>query len=68
MTRFKSFDEAAEKSHPSADIHHEITWWITRPMTLEEWSRLDDLMDDVLAQVVGDDFMGVAGPIPELGE
>lgn len=66
MTRFKTFDEAAEKSHPDKDVYHEITWWITRQMTMEEWSALDDAMDEafVKAGFTGDDYMGVAGPIP----
>ena len=71
MTRFKTFDEAATKGHPSDDIHHEITWWITRPMTLDEWIKLDDEMNKAFAVTFGESFdgyMGIAGPIPEVGE
>lgn len=67
MTRFKTFNEAAEKMHPSAEIHHEITWWITRPMTLKEWSDLDDAMCEAFSKAgIEDEYMGVAGPIPEI--
>lgn len=53
------------RSFPWQDVQHEITWWITRRLTLEEWSELDDAESEVLARIVGDDhFMGTAGPIP----
>jgi hypothetical protein len=57
------------RSFPWRDVHHEITWWITRPLTLREWNDLDDAESEVLARIVGEDhFMGTAGPIPELAE
>lgn len=69
MSRFKTFDEAAEKSHPSASVYHEITWWIQRPMTLREWADLDDAMCEAFEKVGLDGkYMGVAGPIPEIGD
>lgn len=52
------------KSFPWNDVHHQVTWWITRPMTLAEWSKLDNLETKALSKVVGDNFMGMAGPIP----
>ena len=66
MTRFKTFDEVAE-AEPLDGVNHQIVWWIEREMTLEEWSRLDDLMSEALHAVVGDNFSGYAGPIPEGG-
>lgn len=57
------------RTYPWSDVHHEITWWITRQMTLKEWGRLDSLESEALYEVVGDNFMGTAGPIPlEVGE
>lgn len=57
------------RSFPWQDVQHEITWWITRRLTLKEWSELDDAESEVLARIVGDDhFMGTAGPIPEISE
>jgi hypothetical protein len=57
------------RSFPWKDVQHEITWWITRRLTLAEWSELDDAESEVLARIVGDDyFMGTAGPIPDLSE
>lgn len=64
MTRFKSFHEVAGAKHPSG-IYHEITWFIERELTLDEWAELDDKMSDVLHDIVGDDaYFGIAGPIP----
>ena len=68
MTRFKTFDEAAEKLHPSKKIYHEITWWIEKKLTIDEWIKLDDEMSKILEDIVGDKFMGVAGPIPLEGD
>lgn len=63
--KFKTFHEAAEKLHPNADVYHEITWWISRPMTLAEWIVLDDAMCDAFEKAgLEDEYMGVAGPIP----
>jgi hypothetical protein len=57
------------RSFPWKDVQHEITWWITRRLTLDEWSELDNAESEVLARIVGEDhFMGTAGPIPELAE
>jgi hypothetical protein len=65
MTRFKTFDEAAAKPHPSDVIHHEIIWWITRPMTLKEWFALDEAMYDAFETAgLGGDQIGIAGPMP----
>ena len=64
MTTYKSFEEVVEKHSKDEEIHHEILWWITRKMTLEEWQELDDKMSQVLYDIVGDDFAGYAGPIP----
>lgn len=53
------------RTFPWQDIQHEITWWITRRLTLDEWSELDDAESEVLARIVGDDnFIGTAGPVP----
>lgn len=53
------------KTFPWKDIHHEIVWWITRKLTLKEWSDLDNKESDVLSEIAGEDnFMGTAGPIP----
>lgn len=57
------------RSFPWSDVQHEITWWITRPLTFEEWNDLDNAESEVLARIVGDDyFAGTAGPIPEISE
>ena len=62
---FKAWENAMEKSHPSPDIFHEITWWVLEPMTLKQWSDLDDAMCDAFASVgIEEGYMGVAGPIP----
>lgn len=56
------------RTFPWSDVHHEITWWITRPLTIDEWIELDDEESNVLSRIVGNEhFMGTAGPIPELG-
>ena len=52
------------KTFPWSDVYHEINWWITRPMTLDEWSELDDAECKAITSVIGDNFMGTAGPIP----
>lgn len=56
------------RSFPWRDVYHEVIWWITRPMNIEEWSKMDDLESEALSSVVGDHFMGTAGPIPLLEE
>src|SRR5579875_349832 len=54
---------------PWQNIQHEITWWITRRLTLDEWSELDDAESEVLARIVGDgNFYGTAGPVPDVGD
>lgn len=67
MTRFKSFHEVEEHDDLPKDAYHEITWWIERELTLDEWIKLDDQMSQILEDMVGDKFMGIAGPIPEIG-
>jgi len=57
-------DSARVRSFPWADVHHEITWWITRPMTLQEWGELDNAENEVLYRIIGEHYMGTAGPIP----
>jgi len=53
------------KTYPWSDVHHEVTWWITRPLTIDEWCDLDAAESEVLSRIVGnDDFCGTAGPIP----
>lgn len=53
------------RTFPWQDVEHEITWWITRRLTIEEWNELDNAESDVLSRIVGDDdFAGTAGPIP----
>lgn len=53
------------KSFPWNDVYHEIVWWITRRLTMDEWSKLDDAESEVLSKIAGDDnFIGTAGPIP----
>ena len=57
------------RSFPWKEVQHEITWWITRRLTLEEWNDLDDAESEVLARIVGDEhFAGTAGPIPDIPE
>lgn len=54
------------RTFPWGDIQHEITWWITRCLTLDEWCELVDAESEVLARIVGDDhFIGTAGPVPD---
>ena len=58
-------EHAEVSSFPSADVEHVITWWITRPLSREEWRDLVDAEGDVLARIVGESqFQGMAGPIP----
>jgi hypothetical protein len=59
-----AIDSARVKQFPWSDVYHEVQWWITRPMTFDEWVDLDDRESAVLASILGDDFMGTAGPIP----
>lgn len=60
---FKSWDSVNEDVD-STKTFHMITWYIDKPLTLKQWSELDDKMSDVLESFVGDEFMGYAGPIP----
>jgi hypothetical protein len=53
------------KTFPWADVEHEITWWILRPLSAEEWGELDVAESELLGRIVGDSqFQGMAGPIP----
>jgi hypothetical protein len=58
-------EHAQTRTFPWQEIQHEITWWITRRLTPEEWNDLDNAEDEVLARIVGaDHYIGTAGPIP----
>lgn len=47
------------------DLYHEITWWISRPLNIDEWTELDNAESEVLSRIVGDgNYSGTAGPIP----
>jgi len=51
---------------PNGEAYHEITWYINRQMTFEEWVALDDAQADAF-EAVGvsmEDVVGIAGPIP----
>jgi len=62
-------EHARTRTFPWNDVQHEITWWITRRLTLDEWGELDDAESEVLARIVGDEhFIGTAGPIPDPDE
>ena len=65
MRTFKTFDRAIEDIEDGS-IEHQITWYIERRLTLDEWIALDDAMDFAFeaAGVSLDDVIGVAGPIP----
>ena len=53
------------KTYPRRDIYHEVIWWITKQMTMDEWVKLDDAESEAISKIVGEDnFMGTAGPIP----
>jgi|SRR3970040_274571 len=52
------------KTFPWENTYHEIKWWILRPLNMDEWIALDDAESEVLGKILGDDFMGTAGPIP----
>jgi hypothetical protein len=58
-------EHAEVKIFPWADVEHEITWWITRPLNAKEWRDLVEAEGEALARIVGDNqFQGMAGPIP----
>lgn len=61
---FFSVTHKTIRTFPWSDVHHEINWWITRRLTMEEWIKLDDVGSEAMESVLGDDFMGTAGPIP----
>lgn len=63
----KSWEDVVNKQHPAEDIHHEITWWIEEPLTMEQWIELDNRQCEVFAEMGIEKYTGVAGPIPELG-
>lgn len=59
-------EQAEVRSFPWADVAHTITWWITRPLTAEEFDELERAENEVLARIVGDGFFhGIAGPVSE---
>ncbi len=64
MTRFKTFHEVEKKSHPSKDIHHEFVFWVFRPLTWDEYVKLDNALVDTFSDLLGEDHMGYSGPIP----
>lgn len=69
MKSFKTLHLAVESIPESDDIYHQITWYIKRPLTFDEWIALDDAQGEAF-QNVGislDDILGVAGPIPGIG-
>lgn len=61
---FKSWDSVNEDAEKKSAFH-QILWYIEKPLTLQQWSDLDDKMSDALEEVLGDDhYWGYAGPIP----
>jgi len=53
------------REYPWSDVYHEVIWWITRKLTMKEWSDLDDAESEAISKIVGEDnFIGTAGPIP----
>lgn len=62
---FRIEDEAWVKTYPWSDVYHEVTWWITRPLTLGQWSALDDAETEAFKKVgIENNVVGTAGPIP----
>jgi hypothetical protein len=55
-----------DKDGNELDVHHEITWWISEPLTLQQWSDLDNAQFEAFESVGinPDNVSGVAGPIP----
>jgi hypothetical protein len=61
-----SVEHAEVTSFPWGDVEHVVTWWITRPLTAEQWDELDNAESAVLARIVGEgNFHGMAGPVPD---
>jgi hypothetical protein len=54
----------AVTTFPWSDVYHEVRWWISKPLTIDEWGQLDDEESELLSKIVGDHFSGTAGPMP----
>jgi hypothetical protein len=66
MTRFKSWSEVTEhleKRYEDKGVYHEITWYLEKRLTLDEWAKLDDLQGQIFEDM-DIPFWGIAGPIP----
>jgi hypothetical protein len=68
MKTFNTYSDAEGELIVDGDkVHHSITYYIQRTLTLDEWIALDNAMDEAFAKVFGDkfdDYFGLAGPIP----
>jgi len=66
MKRFKTIEMAFDSLEEGKTFNHEITWYIDRPLTWEEWIALDDAQGEAFEKVgiSLDDVVGIAGPIP----
>lgn len=62
----QTWEDVINKHHPDETIYHEITWWIEEPLTIEQWSELDDLQCEVFKKMGIEKYSGVAGPVPGL--
>ena len=60
---------AAEDRLDDDRLSHEIVYWFHKRMTMDQWIRLDTLMEAAIDSALGDDVdafdvVGVAGPVP----
>jgi hypothetical protein len=66
LPKTATLQQVEVRTFPWRGVEHEITWWITRRLTLKEWSDLDNSECQVLTRIVGaEHFAGTAGPVPE---
>jgi len=64
--KFKTMEAVFETWDEERSFNHEFIWYVSVPLTLEQWIQLDDSMGEAFeaAGISLDDVVGVAGPIP----
>lgn len=64
--QFRTMEAVFEAWDDDRRFDHEFIWYVSVPLTLEQWLVLDDAMGEAFeaAGISLDDVVGVAGPIP----